>query len=197
MQKCFHTFQHEHTVYDSTVCSNAAICGLEWEIALTYISSVSRRSVASVSPHFCSHRHGDGCCGGGHWQCWRLGSSVSLWISWQQSVCMICEELSLLISSEAPEAHDLSALSGSPCHSCRECAAGGWKVLWSSLSGLRCGTRVSGSSPRSAFGSDLTRGKTVSLTLHQWHHMGTQKKQKLLLINSFILTSTFLKMSNT
>lgn len=165
----FNTFQHEELVCGSAVFSNAATCGLEWKIALTYISSVSRKSVVSASPRVCSHRHSDGCCGVGHWLCWRLGPSASLWIFWWQSVCMICEELNLWISSEAPEAHDLSALSESPCHSCRECVAGDWKVLWSSLSGRSCVTRVSGCSLRPAFGSNLTRGKTVPLDLQQWH----------------------------
>lgn len=166
-------------------------CGLEWEIALTYISSFSRRSVASASPHACSRCHGGGCCGEGHchgapsgcqdycshrchgddcgcpcgdlhWLRCRWGLLVNPRISWWQSVCVICEELYLWIASEPPQAGDLSALCESPSQSCRGCAAGDWREPWSSLSGRDWGRRVSGSSLHLAFWSNLTRGKTDS-----------------------------------
>jgi len=151
--------------------------GLEWEIALTYISSVSRRSVASASPRVCGHCHGapsgprDWChlvdLHQPRWRRW--GPPVSLWISWWQSVDVVSrDELNPGISSEAPGGRDLSAPYGSPSRSCRGCVAGDWRVLWSSFSGPSGGTRVSGSSLRPVFWSNLTRGKTerpVSFTV--------------------------------
>lgn len=111
-----------------------ATCELEGEIALTYISSVSRRSAASASPRVCSHYRGVG---------WRAALSARVYV--------ICDELSLWISSGAPGARGRSALSGSPSCSCRGCAAGEWRAPWSSLSEPGRGTQVSGSSLRPLF----------------------------------------------
>lgn len=121
-----------------------ATCELQGEIALTYISSVSRRSAASASPRVCSHYRGVG---------WRAAPSAHVYV--------ICDELSLWISSEAPGARGHSAPSGSPSRSCRGCAAGEWRAPWSSLSEPGRGTQVSGSSLCPVFWSNLTRGKNT------------------------------------
>lgn len=121
-----------------------ATCELEGEIALTYISSVSRRSAASASPRICSHYRGVG---------WRAAPSAR--------VCVICDELSLWTSSEAPGARGPSAPSGGPSRSCRGCAAGEWRAPWSSHSERGGGTRVSGRSLHPVSWSNLTRCKNT------------------------------------
>lgn len=128
-------------------------CGDQREIALTYISSVFHRSVASVSPRVCGRC--DGCHGddrrhdapSGRLRC-RL-SLVADTLDHRQ------------LCSGAHGDPDLSAPSA-----CRGCAAGGWRGLWSSPSERGHGTRVWGSSLHPEFGSNLTRGKTESRIRH-------------------------------
>lgn len=142
------------------------------EIALTYISCVFHRSVASASRRVCSRRvdassHDAplgplGCrwavdsSPGGH--CYEPCLSGSQWTSWWQSAT--CEKLSLWIFSEEAGARGLPAPSASPTCSCRGCVAGDQRVRRSSHSERGCETLASGSSLRPVSWSNLTEDKT-------------------------------------
>lgn len=145
------------------------------EIALTYISCVFHRSVASASRRVCSRRVDASChdappgllgCRspvdsslGVH--CY--GQSGSRWISlWQSATC---ERLSLWTFCEEAGGRGLPAPSASPTCSCRGCVAGDWRVKRSSHSGRGCETRASGSSLRPVSWSNLTGDKTAPLDL--------------------------------
>lgn len=134
------------------VLCTVMLCVDQWEIALTYISSVFHRSVAS--PHVCSPCDGDG----RHHDALpgRLGSRLCLDLRHPLPARM-CDSLNQRLCSDAHGDPDLSAL-----FACRGCAAGGWGGPWSSPSEQGHGTRVWGSSPHLEFGSNLTTGKTES-----------------------------------
>lgn len=104
-------------------------CGDQREIALTYISSVFHRSVASVSPRVCSRR--DGCRGDDHRRdapSGRLRCRLSLVADTldlrRPLPARSCVRLNRRLCSGARGDPDLSAPSA-----CRGCAAGGWRGL--------------------------------------------------------------------
>lgn len=145
-------------------------CGDQREIALTYISSVFHRSVASVSPRVCSRC--DGCHGDDRRRdapSGRLRRRLSLVADTlglrRPLPARTRDSLNRRLCSGAHGDPDLSAPSA-----CRGCAAGGWRGLWSSPSERGHGTRVWGSSLHPEFGSNLTRGKTESHIRHsKWN----------------------------
>lgn len=142
------------------------------EIALTYISCVFHRSVASASRRVCSRRvdascHDAppgplGCRSPVHSspgaRCYEQCPSGSRWISWWQSAT--CERSSPWIFSEEAGVRGLPALSASPTCSCRGCVAGDRRERRSSHSERGCETRASGSSLRPVSWSNLTEDKT-------------------------------------
>lgn len=134
------------------VLCSIMLCVDQWEIALTYISSVFHRSVASASPHVCSP------CGGPRHDTLPGRLRCRLCLDLRHPLpARTCDSLNRRLCSDAHGDPDLSALSA-----CRGCAAGGWGVPWSSPSEQGHGTRVWGSSPHLEFGSNLTTGKTES-----------------------------------
>lgn len=138
------------------LCSTTR-CLQQGEIALTYISSVFHRSVASAFLHVCSRCHGDDHdTPPGHLG--RLFSVVADALDLRHHLHVgRYDGLNRQTFSGAPGDPGLSAATAY-----RGCAAGGWRGPWSSPSERGHGTRVWGSSLHPEFGSNLTRGKTKS-----------------------------------
>lgn len=130
------------------------------ESALTYISSVFHRSVASAFLRVCSRCHGDD-----------RRHADTLDLRHHLPVGRY-DGLNRQIFSGVHGDPGLSAPT-----SCRGCAVGGWRGPWSSPSERGHGTRVWGSSLRLEFGSNLTRGKTKSHIRHNKFDRTTSVQQ--------------------
>lgn len=149
----------------------------QWESALTYISCVFHRSVASAFLRVCSRCHGDDRRHNplhGHLGC--LLSVVADTLDLRHHL-PVYDGLNRWIFSGGHGERAPSAPTAG-----RGCAAGGWRGQWSSPSERGHGTRVWGSSLHLEFGSNLTRGKTKSHIRHSKLNRTTQAQQSLRLV---------------